>query len=274
MKLLKALGIKHLSFEKAADKLGPAPSVTEVVIRGISDAAVVIVLFTPEEHSAFYDPITGKYGTDRGESRWQARPNVIFEAGVAIGAAREKTILATLGDVQLFSDVDGLHLVPLAKPGAIDVLYKKIKGIVGTLDPSPDWGNSADFSRVLRRRWAHFDELDELEQSLANCFVGKGEDVPVIDVVHRVLARHPDRDWRRATPRQFMESLASASRDRKLIDNTYWWLVVHGFFRFDELDDWWDEKDVWDDSVDFAIFSRRGLALIDKLKAVPRPTAP
>ena len=54
----------------------------------------------------------GSTGTD--VLRWQSRPNVLFEAGIAFGSARNRTVLVTLGrDVSLFSDVTGIHTVRL-----------------------------------------------------------------------------------------------------------------------------------------------------------------
>ena len=80
----------------------------------MDQAAGVVALFTPDEWSVLrpaHDPERGK-----GEEslRWQSRPNVIFEAGLAMGAAYERTLLVKLGrDVKLFSDVGGIHLINL-----------------------------------------------------------------------------------------------------------------------------------------------------------------
>ena len=270
VKFIKALGLQHLSFERVAAKLGPAPFVADIVLKGINDAAIVIALFTPEEHAAFFDPETSEYrGVEPGEARWQARPNVIFEAGVALGVARDRTILVTLGsDVQLFSDIGGVHFIPLTASQGKWLLYERIEGIVGALKPVADWERAADFAAVLRRRWRHFDELDELEKRLASCFVGKG-DKPLMDVVTKVVVSNRKRDWRRATPRAFVRAIKGAFQDEQLTDESYWWLVVHGFFRFSDIDVWYSEDDpTWKDSVDYAVFADRGLSLIDKIKVV------
>ena len=44
----------------------------------------------------------------------QSRPNVIFEAGLALGAHSEKTILVQVGEVREISDIAGKHLVSLS----------------------------------------------------------------------------------------------------------------------------------------------------------------
>ena len=55
-KLLRAVGLQTLSFEEAANRLGPSPFVASIVLAGIKSADVTIVLLTPDEHAAFYEP--------------------------------------------------------------------------------------------------------------------------------------------------------------------------------------------------------------------------
>ena len=43
----------------------------------------------------------------------QARPNVLFEAGLALGAHPEKTVIVQVGKVRPFTDTAGKHLVKL-----------------------------------------------------------------------------------------------------------------------------------------------------------------
>lgn len=48
----------------------------------------------------------------------QPRPNVIFEAGLALGAHSEKTILVQVGDIRDISDIAGKHMLHLANSPA------------------------------------------------------------------------------------------------------------------------------------------------------------
>jgi predicted nucleotide-binding protein len=76
----------------------------------------VLVMFSPDEQarlkSKFASPQDKKRGMDKLDA--QARPNVIFEAGLALGAHSKKTLLVQVGDVRDISDIAGKHLVHLS----------------------------------------------------------------------------------------------------------------------------------------------------------------
>lgn len=112
---LKALGLQPVDFDQLAADQGGTPFVGDIVRAGLEQAHGIIALFTSEEYAALRPDHRG--GNDSGTDvmRWQARPNVIFEAGMAYGMAPKRTILATLGtDVSLFSDVAGVHILRLS----------------------------------------------------------------------------------------------------------------------------------------------------------------
>jgi predicted nucleotide-binding protein len=113
---LRALKLDPKPFLEVAGELAGIPSVFDIVRHGMNQAAGVVALFTPDEWAALR-PTHNLNGETSVESRrWQSRPNVIFEAGLAIGLDPEKnrTILVKLGqDVSLFSDVGGIHTVDL-----------------------------------------------------------------------------------------------------------------------------------------------------------------
>jgi len=66
------------------------------------------VLFTPDDEARqrdeFHTPHDEAYET---ELTPQARPNVLFEAGMAMGRDERRTILVQLGKVRPFSDIAG-----------------------------------------------------------------------------------------------------------------------------------------------------------------------
>lgn len=111
---VRVLGLEPLDFDRVSSDLGGTPFIGDIVRDGLERAHGIIALFTPDEFSALRSDF--RRVTDGGDEvqRWQARPNVIFEAGMAYGLAPRRTVLVTLGtEVSLFSDVGGIHIVRL-----------------------------------------------------------------------------------------------------------------------------------------------------------------
>lgn len=273
---LDVLGVGYLSFDDvSADR--PNQFIADIVVNGISAADVVIALFTPDEQAALYDPRTAAYlGGRHGEARWQARPNVLFEAGVALGIARDRTILATLGaDVKLFSDVLGIHVIDLAKPTAKSLIHSKLSNFFpeAKLNLSAAAGPEAgDFSQVLRARWPHYDELEGLERQLAECRLGRAgvalRDILVTLLTDSAFGQSADR----AAPEQLVRNIKSHFSD-SIADKAYWWLIVYGVFRFAGIEKWFT-GDHWTDSIDNVVITERGRALLEKLQVrLPRPNS-
>jgi predicted nucleotide-binding protein len=111
---LRSLGLTSIDFNTLSAELGGSPFVGDVVKTGIGRAQAVIVLFTPDELATLDERLTRANDRDVDRTRHQARPNVLFEAGIAMGLKEDRTILVPLGaDVSLFSDVEGRHLTKL-----------------------------------------------------------------------------------------------------------------------------------------------------------------
>jgi hypothetical protein len=233
---------------------------------------VIIALFTPDEHASFYDPETGSYeGGKPGESRWQARPNVIFEAGVALGAAREKMILVTIGsDVQLFSDVSGVHFVRLDSPtGPADLLARIQRLLPGHRMNSDMTRAAQDFSRVIRTRWEFYDELHELRRQLQSRQL-RPDGPSLLEVVTRTALVDITIDWPRMRPRDFMTRV-KILYSPGVTDTAYWWLVVYGFFAFRGIEQWFQGRDpTYNESVDFTDFTPRALAFLAQIVGLRR----
>jgi predicted nucleotide-binding protein len=113
---LRALGLRPLEWNQAIKKTGqPSPYVGTILDAAFQEAAAVVVLLTPDDevrlkkkHRTPRDP-----GYERTLSG-QARPNVLFEAGMAFGRNPQNTVLVELGYVKPFSDVAGRHVVHLS----------------------------------------------------------------------------------------------------------------------------------------------------------------
>lgn len=112
---LRALNLKPLEWGTLISGTGKAaPYVGEVLEHAFQRAAAVVVLFTPDDEAQlrgqFRGPAEPEYET---ELTPQARPNVLFEAGMALGVHPDRTVLVELGQLRPFSDVYGRHVVRL-----------------------------------------------------------------------------------------------------------------------------------------------------------------
>jgi predicted nucleotide-binding protein len=167
LKLIRGLGLDDIPFESVANSLGPAPFVGDVVLKGLQQADAIVALFTPDEQAVLREPETGMSLAEHdGGERWQARPNVIFEAGIAYGRSDKEPILAVLGtDVRLFSDLAGIHFVRLDASDGKRNMRERLERILGPLEPiMADWESSpqtGDFRGLVRPRWRYFDEIGD-----------------------------------------------------------------------------------------------------------------
>lgn len=108
---LKDLDLVAVPFNTVTDELvdkysvdGGRPVTTlDVVQHATSSCAAVLVLMTADD-----EVIDSSGGTTR-----RARQNVIFEAGLAFAKLPGRTLLVKFGDVEEFSDVDGVQYLKL-----------------------------------------------------------------------------------------------------------------------------------------------------------------
>jgi len=280
-KFIKSLGLTELVFERVADEFDdPNPFIAEVVMKGIEIADAVIALFTPDEQAALYSPVTAE-APGRDEARWQPRPNVIFEAGVALGLAPERTILVTLGsDIHLFSDLSGKHFIDLTKDAAKERLRRKLCRVlkINDFETRPNWtaaSVSGDFHACLQKRWEYFDELDELEKELRDTTV-YGKKKTLFDIIHSIALANPGAKWENWTSENFMDEVFQHLKYQDdPSDSTYYYLIITGFLTFKEIQTWWSPRchdgyenceEYFANSVEFSKLTARGVSLLYKIQ--------
>jgi predicted nucleotide-binding protein len=110
---LRALGLDPLEWNQAIKLTKKAaPYVAEILDAAFNHARAVVVLMTPDDVVQLRaDLLKRGDGPSERKPTGQARPNVLFEAGLAFATHPTRTIFVELGKMRGFSDVAGRHTV-------------------------------------------------------------------------------------------------------------------------------------------------------------------
>lgn len=146
---LRSIGLKPIEWSQAiARTRDPAPFIGKVLDVALNEAQAVIVLLSPDEIAALR--VEYADGDDDPEARpsAQARPNVLFEAGLALGRAAERTILVEFGAVRHFSDIAGRHVIRLNNSSSSrQNLASRLEDVGCAVDRTgTDWLVAGDFT--------------------------------------------------------------------------------------------------------------------------------
>lgn len=111
---LRAIGLRPIEWSQAVRLTGKgSPYIGEILDAAFAEAQAVIVLMTPDEIAYLRSEYASGDSDPEARPAAQSRPNVLFEAGMAMGHDSARAILVELGDVRPFSDVAGRHAVRL-----------------------------------------------------------------------------------------------------------------------------------------------------------------
>ena len=112
---LRAIDLKPIEWSEAVGLTGiPAPHIGDVLDEAMRHAQAIIVLFTGDDQARLRDEfLSSNDPVYEKETTPQSRPNVIFEAGLALGKYPERTILVQIGTLRPFSDIAGRHFIRL-----------------------------------------------------------------------------------------------------------------------------------------------------------------
>ena len=110
---LRSIDLIPLEWNVAREDTGkPSPYIGEILQAAFSRAHAVVVLLTPDDEARlkpqFQADADPPYET---QLTGQARPNVLFEAGMAMGGQPDRVVLVELGNLRPFTDIAGLHIV-------------------------------------------------------------------------------------------------------------------------------------------------------------------
>lgn len=149
---LRALGLQPLEWTQAIKNTGIAsPDIGTILERAFTDAAAVVVLLTPDDEARLRREYLKH--NDPGYERnltGQARPNVLFEAGMAFGRNPNSTVLVQLGELRPFSDVAGKHISRLGNDATsrTEVANKLANAGCNVITSGSDWLDTIVFPEI------------------------------------------------------------------------------------------------------------------------------
>lgn len=146
---LRSIDLSPMEWTTAVAYTGEgSPYIGKVLDAAFDRATAVVVLMTPDE-VAYLQPRYG-HGEDDQETQPapQARPNVLFEAGMALGRDAKRTVLVEVGEVRPFSDVAGRHAIRLSNATASrQALAERLRTAGCAVDLNgTDWHTTGDFT--------------------------------------------------------------------------------------------------------------------------------
>jgi hypothetical protein len=174
----------------------------------------------------------------------------------------------------------GMRIIPvLVENCQIPTEFSTIRYV----DFTTDWSvGQVELLRALPR--GDYDEVEYLRKAFAEQRLGQTEHT-LLPFLKEAAAQK--RDWGRQTPIDFMQSLGKLGqgksplneggrrkvsgkdkkRTRGYLNYFYWWLNVQGVFRFKgiEPEDMAYAQDYWNDSVQCAVMTPRGVQFLNDL---------
>ena len=150
---LRAINLHPVEWSEATKATGKGSPYVGEILDAISQAQAVVVLFTPDDEARLKIPLLANDdAASEKELAGQPRPNVFFEAGMAMAAKRDRTILVKLGSPRLFSDIEGRHIVALN--GSADSRSELAQRLETAGCPvkrfGQDWLRAGDFDKAIR----------------------------------------------------------------------------------------------------------------------------
>jgi len=117
---LRAIGLHPMEWGHAIALTGSAsPYIGEILDAAFNHAQAVVALLSPDDEAKLRADLIREDDPPYEKSlAGQARPNVLFEAGMALASHPDHTVLVQIGPVRPFSDVAGRHAVRMDNSAA------------------------------------------------------------------------------------------------------------------------------------------------------------
>lgn len=147
---LEALNLQPITREAAVSWTGEAsPFADRIIDAAFKHAQAVVVLFTGDDRVRLHEKLRKRSeGAHEKTFQFQPRQDQIFEAGYAFGHSPERTILVQVGQMQLFSDIDGRYIPNFTgKEHERRDLINRLKSAGCIVNDSGDaWRSAGNFS--------------------------------------------------------------------------------------------------------------------------------
>jgi len=147
---LRSIDIKPIEWTSAITFSKKAtPYVGEILDAVFAKARAIVVLMTPDDLAQLRADLLQP--SDKPYERvltGQARPNVLFEAGMAFVTHPDRTVIVQLGNIREFSDVVGRHVVRMSNEyEKRQELATKLRNAGCDVDTTgTDWVRVGDFT--------------------------------------------------------------------------------------------------------------------------------
>jgi hypothetical protein len=151
-RFLRALGLHPIEWTEATSATSSGtPYVAEILDQAFAQAQAVVVLMTGDDLACLRERFRHRAeSADELELTPQARPNVLFEAGMALGRFPDRTILVTLGTLRPFTNIGGRYPVVLKGRVGLKDLRNRLEAAECRIRPkNADW-LAVDFSATIR----------------------------------------------------------------------------------------------------------------------------
>ena len=146
---LESIGLDPIEWSEAIKGTGKAtPYIGEVLEYAFSAARAIVVMMTPDD-LAYLKPELRKEDDEEYEKVLtpQARPNVLFEAGMSMEKSPDRTVIIEVGKLRPFSDLSGRHVIRMS--GSIDdrkeIAYRLKNAGCAVNTSGNEWKTVGDF---------------------------------------------------------------------------------------------------------------------------------
>ncbi len=258
-------GYRSETFQDVRGSLGGGATIQQVIQRGLKDVAAAVVFLSPDQLT-FIDPLLRE--SDREQATWEARPNVMFEAGMAYAQAPDKTILVALRGVAMPSDLHGLDVIYFDDPQGKETLKRRLAtttaGELSTSSEPPE--DAATPKRAAKLKFTDA-FLTDLMDRLQDRHLGSDKVASTADVLKGIAPLHDD--WKGTSSQALMTTISTRYRN-DVTEDAYWWLCLEGVLVFKDILDWWDLVPViptWKSSVGYSRISPTGVLLLNLISA-------